>query len=108
MTINVSLTVTGAGAPVFSGASVYHALGYQTKLAPGAMFVVFGSGLGPASLAAGSAPDYPITLGGTSITLIPASGGQAIDARMVYTVAGQIAGLLPSSIAPGTYAMRVT
>jgi uncharacterized protein (TIGR03437 family) len=108
LTINVSLTVTGAGAPVFSGASVYNALGYQTKLAPGAMFVVFGSGMGPASLAAGSAPDYPNTLGGTSITLTPASGGPAINARIVYTVASQIAGLLPSSIAPGTYAMRVT
>lgn len=107
LTINVSLTIAGAGAPVFSSGGVYNALGYQTKLAPGGMFVVFGSGLGPASLAAGSAPDYPNTLGGTSVTLTPASGGPAINARLVYTVAGQVAGLLPSSIAPGTYAMRV-
>jgi uncharacterized protein (TIGR03437 family) len=75
---------------------------------PGAVFVIFGSGMGPASLAAGTGPDYPATLGGTAITFTPAAGGSPINAKMVYTVAGQIAGLLPSSIAPGTYAVLVT
>jgi uncharacterized protein (TIGR03437 family) len=104
----VTLTVAGAGAPTFSATSVYNALGYQTKLAPGVVFVVFGTAMGPGSLAAGAGPNYPTELSGTSITLTPAAGGPAINARMVYTVAGQVAGLLPSSISPGTYAMRIT
>jgi uncharacterized protein (TIGR03437 family) len=108
VSFSVTLTVTGAGAPIFSATGVVNALGYQNKLAPDTVFVIFGSGMGPANLAAGSAPDYPTTLGGTSITFTPAAGGTAVNARMVYTTAGQIAGLLPSSIAPGTYAVRVT
>ena len=62
--------------------------------------------MGPATLAAGAAP-YATSLGGTSITFTPAAGGAAINAKLVYSAAGQVAGLLPSSIAPGTYAMRV-
>lgn len=104
----VTLTVSGAGAPVFLGSSVLNATGYQNKLAPGTIFVIFGSGMGPASIIFGSGPNYPVTLGGTSITFTPASGGAPITAKMVYSSAGQIAGLLPSSITPGVYAVRVT
>jgi uncharacterized protein (TIGR03437 family) len=106
LAFSVTLTVTGAGSPAFTSSSVYNALGYQTKLAPGAVFVIFGSAMGPASIAFGG-PDYPASLAGTSITFTPA-GGAAINARIVYTVAGQVAGLLPSSIAPGTYGVRVS
>jgi uncharacterized protein (TIGR03437 family) len=107
-TFAVTLTVTGAGAPVFSASSVLNALGYQAKLAPDTVFVIFGSGMGPATLAAGTGPNYPQSLSGTSITFTPQGGGTAINAKIVYTSAGQVAGLLPSSIAPGTYAVRVT
>jgi uncharacterized protein (TIGR03437 family) len=103
----VTLTVTGANAPAFASGAVLNALGYQPKLAPGAVFVVFGSGMGPASLTSGS-PDYPTTVAGTSITFTPSGGGSAVNARIVYTLAGQVAALLPSSAASGTYAMRVT
>ncbi|MBS1858994.1 MAG: hypothetical protein JST11_26715 [Acidobacteria bacterium] len=107
LTFSVTLTVTGAGAPVINSGAIYNALGYQTRLAPGAVFVIFGSAMGPASLATGTGPDYPTTLSGTAVTFTPTSGGNPINAKMVYTVAGQIAGLLPSSIAPGAYAVRV-
>jgi uncharacterized protein (TIGR03437 family) len=107
LTFGVSLTVTGAGAPAFSTGAVLNALGYQDKLAPNTVFVIFGSGMGPAALAAATGPNYPTTVGGTSVTFTPAAGGAAISARMVYSSAGQVAGLLPSSIAPGTYAVRV-
>jgi uncharacterized protein (TIGR03437 family) len=103
----VSLTVNGASAPSFTAANMRNALGYQAKLAPGAMFVIFGSGLGPAALTAAAGPDYPATLSGTAVTLTPANGAP-VNARMVYTSAGQLAGLLPSSLTPGTYAVRVT
>jgi uncharacterized protein (TIGR03437 family) len=107
LTFSVTLTVTGAGAPSFTAAGVINALGYQTRLAPGTVFVVFGSAMGPSTLAAASGPNYPDTVGGTSITLTPASGGSAVNAKMVYAAAGQVAGLLPSSVAPGTYSMRI-
>ncbi len=94
--------------PAISSNGVVNATGYQTKVTPDSVFVIFGSGMGPASLAAGSAPNYPTALAGTSITFTPVSGGAAISAKLIYTIAGQVAGLLPSSIAPGTYAVRVT
>ena len=105
---SVTLTVTGAGAPVFTSAGVVNASGYQNKLAPDTVFVIFGSGMGPSTLASATAPNYPNNLSGTSITFTPAGGGAAISAKMIYTFAGQIAGLLPSSITPGTYAVQVT
>lgn len=107
-TFTVTLTVNGAGAPTFTSDGVVNALGYQTKLAPGAVFVVFGGGMGPSTLATASAPDYPLALGGTSVTFTPGSGATPISARMIYSSAGQVAGLLPSSVTPGVYAVRVT
>jgi uncharacterized protein (TIGR03437 family) len=94
--------------PALSTAGILNASGYQNQLAPDTVFVIFGSGLGPAAIASASAPNYPISVGGTSVTFTPAAGGTGIPAKMIYSIAGQIAGLLPSSIAPGTYAVTVT
>ena len=93
--------------PGIKSNGVVNASGYQTKLAPDTVFAIFGSAIGPETLAAAAGPDYPLALAGTSITFTPVAGGAAINARMIYTVAGQVAGLLPSSIAPGEYAVRV-
>ena len=93
---------------MFSSSGVLNATGYQNKLAPDTVLVIFGSAMGPTSLATGPGSNYPTSLAGTSITFTPAAGGAAINAKMVYSIAGQIAGLLPSSITPGTYAVRVT
>jgi uncharacterized protein (TIGR03437 family) len=108
LNFGVTLTVSGAGAPAFNASSVLNALGYQSKLAPDTVFVIFGSGMGPSALAAAAGPDYPTSVGGTSVTFTPAAGGSPINAKMLYASAGQLAGLLPSSIAPGNYAVRVT
>jgi uncharacterized protein (TIGR03437 family) len=94
--------------PAIRSNGIVNASGYQATLAPDTVFVIFGSGLGPASIATASAPNYPTTLGGTSITFTPASGGTPVVAHLVYTVATQVAGILPSSITPGTYAVSVT
>ncbi|HEY1755290.1 MAG TPA: hypothetical protein VGG72_07825 [Bryobacteraceae bacterium] len=93
--------------PVITANGVLNASGYQTTLAPDTVFVIFGAAMGPASIATASAPDYPTILSGTSITFTPAAGGGAVSAKMIYSLAGQVAGLLPSSIVPGTYAVRV-
>jgi uncharacterized protein (TIGR03437 family) len=105
---SVTLTVTGAGAPAINSGGIVNATGYQNTLAPDTVFVIFGSGMGPVTLSGASAPNYPTSLNGTSITFTPSSGGAAIAAKMIYSSATQVAGLLPSSITPGTYAVRVT
>ena len=87
---------------------IANANGYQTTLAPGVTFVIFGSGLGPASIVIAPATDYQTSLAGTSVSFTPVSGGAPIDAKIVYTLDTQLAGLLPSSAQPGTYAVRVT
>jgi uncharacterized protein (TIGR03437 family) len=106
--LSVVLAGTALAQPVITSGGIANATGYQATLAPDTVFVVFGSGLGPATLATASAPHYPASVGGTSITFTPTAGGAAINAKMVYSVASQIAGLLPSSIAPGSYSVQVT
>jgi uncharacterized protein (TIGR03437 family) len=77
-------------------------------VARGSWFVIYGTGLGPATIFIQSAPPYPTVLSGTSITFTPASGGTPVSALMYYTLAGQIAGMLPSSTAVGAYNVTVT
>ncbi|MCW5977539.1 MAG: hypothetical protein KIT09_05660 [Bryobacteraceae bacterium] len=88
--------------PVVNGGS------YANTIAPGSIFVVFGTNLaGDAILQAPSLP-LATSLGGVSIRFTPSGGGSAIDALMVYTTRNQIAGLLPSAAAPGRYTVTVT
>lgn len=98
--------VIALGQPVVN--SVVNAFGYQAELAPGAVFTAFGAGLGPASLVTAPDTNYQESLGGTSVSFTPSGGGAAIAGRILYTLATAAAGLLPSSTAPGTYAVRVT
>ncbi len=92
--------------PAITG--VVNAANYSTGIAQGSIFVVFGSNLGPAQLA--SAPGYPLTttLSGTSIKFTPAAGGPAFDALVVYTSAGQVAGLLQSQAPTGNYNVTIS
>ncbi|MGH9657591.1 MAG: hypothetical protein ACRD96_03545 [Bryobacteraceae bacterium] len=85
---------------------VLNASSYQADVARGSFFVVFGSNMGPATLALAGAP-FPAELAGTRVTFTPAAGGTAIDARIWYTSAGQLAALLPYSTASGDYDVRV-
>jgi uncharacterized protein (TIGR03437 family) len=106
--VPVSLQVKAAGvvaAPIIG--AIVNATGYQAKLAPDTVFTVFGSNLGPASIVLGQT-NYTTNLGGTSISFVPSAGGTAIPAKIVYTVGGQVAALLPSSITPGTYTANLT
>ena len=98
---------SGQGAVTIAAGGIVNAVGYQSKLAPDTVFVIFGENMGPSTLTAGS-PNYQTVLGGTSITFTPASGGAPVSAKIVYTIASQVAGLLPSSIAPGDYAVTVS
>ena len=86
---------------------VLNASSYLLDIARGSWFVIFGSNIGPASLASASGSPFPTELVGTRVTFTPAAGGTATDARLWYTSAGQLAGLLPSSAPAGDYDVRV-
>lgn len=96
-----------SAAPSITAGGIVNANGYQPLLSPGVVFVIFGSGLGPGTLAGASAPNYPESLAETRVTFARA-GSAAVGARVVYTVATQVAGLLPSSVTPGEYSVTVT
>ena len=87
--------------------SVLNASSYQADIARGSWFVVFGSNMGPPNIILAPGTPFPTELSGTRVTYTPAAGGSAIDARLWYTLAGQLAGLLPSSAAAGAYDVRV-
>ena len=87
---------------------VANASSYKGPLAPGMVFVVFGKGMGPSSISTAVAPNYPEILSGTSIKLTPSTGAGAINARMVYSLNSQLGAVLPSSVAPGAYELRVS
>src|SRR5271166_4249893 len=106
--LTVFIAIALHAQPVIQPNGIVNASGYQPQLAPGTVFVVFGSGLGPATIQTASALNYPPLLAGTAISFTPAAGGDPSAANLVYTLATQVAGILPSSVAPGTYNVIVT
>jgi len=101
-------TVALAQPVIRSANGVLNASSGLPDVAKGSWFVIFGTGLGPATIAVQSGPPYPAELSGTSIAFTPVSGGAPIAALMYYTVATQIAGLLPSGTPTGAYRVTVT
>ena len=106
------LTAFAASAAAPAITSVVNAASYiplgntGSGIAQGAFFVVFGSGLGPASISIASMP-YPTSLSNTMITVTPASG-TAVTAYLYYSVDGQVAGILPSNTPIGPASVTVT
>ncbi len=104
----VALIVPAMAQPAIRAENgVLNASSYQPDIARGSWFVIFGSNMGPATLAIASGVPFPTELTGRRVTFTPAAGGTAIDARLWYTSAGQLAGLLASSAAAGDYDVRV-
>jgi uncharacterized protein (TIGR03437 family) len=75
-------------------------------IAPGSIFIVKGSGLGPSTLAVASAPFQSTTLNGTSAAVTV--NGTTVNALMYYTSDKQIAALLPSNTPTGTATITAT
>lgn len=78
-------------------------------IAQGSIFVIFGLGMGPASVT------YPLGLplptsvpaaNGTSVSI--SGGGTTVDAYIVYTSAGQVGAILPSTAHTGDANVTVT
>src|SRR5437016_5360596 len=80
----------------------------NSGIAQGSIFIVFGQNLGPAAIAQVSRFPLPTSQGlaGTSIKI--AVGGTTVDAIMLYTLATQVAAVLPSNTPIGTGTLTVT
>src|SRR5579871_25248 len=108
--VTISLTATGANVPTLS--SLTNAASNITPglpnagIAPGAIFVVYGTNLGPSKIDYSPQPFQSTTLSGTSISITV--GGVRKDALMLYTSANQVAALLPSDTPPGPGGATVT
>ena len=76
------------------------------SLAQGSIFSVFGSSMGPAALAQSTSFPLPTELAGTSVQVTVA--GTTVDCIMLFTVAGQLAVILPSNTPLGDGTLTVT
>ena len=101
-------TVPLSAAPVIqqimNGASYLY---FNSPIAPGAVFVIKGSGLGPANIVVSPTPFKSTTVGGTSVAVTV--GSTTVNALMYYASDGQVAALLPSNTptnqGPGMFAV---
>jgi uncharacterized protein (TIGR03437 family) len=75
-------------------------------IAEGSIFVIYGSGLGPAAISIAPTLPFGTTLSGTSVTI--AAGGQNYAAFLVYTVSSQVAAVMPSNVPAGAATVTVT
>ena len=78
----------------------------NSPIAQGAIFNVFGSGMGPATLVQSSGFPVPTSLAGTSMTVTV--GSVTVKPLILYTSDAQIAAVLPSSTPVGTASLVVT
>jgi uncharacterized protein (TIGR03437 family) len=78
----------------------------NSGIAQGSLFVVYGTNLGPATLAIVTAFPLHTTIGGTSIQVTV--GTTTVDAIMYYSSATQVAAILPSRTPTGTGTVKVT
>jgi uncharacterized protein (TIGR03437 family) len=75
-------------------------------IAQGSMFVVTGTGMGPDAIQHAFSYPLPTNLAGTSVRVTV--GGVAKDCIMLYTVAIQVAAVLPSSTPTGSGTLAVS
>ena len=101
-----------AANPAIAASGVKNAASYSDPALPngaiaqGSIFNVFGSSMGPASLAYASALPLPTTLSGTQVSVTV--NGATVPCFMIYTSAGQVAAILPSTTSVGTGTITVS
>lgn len=102
---------TAFAQPVVNDGGILNAASYANSrlpngaIAQGSIFVIFGARMGPAAIAQAGFP-LQTTLAGTSVRVT--SGGTNVDCFLVYTLAGQVAALLPSNTPVGNATLTVT
>jgi uncharacterized protein (TIGR03437 family) len=124
---DITLTFTGAGTITTGGtgggggggttpgpviSDVLDGAGYTKNIAQGSIFVVKGTNLAPSGVVSFSVPRPTVTTSGVKITFTPTGGGAGTDCYLVYTYNSggvtQLAAILPSNVATGTYNVTVT
>jgi uncharacterized protein (TIGR03437 family) len=119
----IALTVTGSGTITTGGTvgpappivtAVLDAASNTAGVAQGGIFIVKGTNLCPTEnpTAVYNVPRPTVGSDGVKITFTPAAGGTATDTLLWYEYnpggASQLAGILPSTVAPGNYNVTVT
>jgi len=124
---NLTLSFSGQGTITLGGSStggtggttattptvtaVLDAASNTAKVAQGSIFIVKGTNLSASGYTSFGFP-LPQSSGGVSITFTLASGGTGTNAYLVYTYnesgVNQLAAILPSTVAPGSYNVTVT
>lgn len=108
----MAVAVTAALAQTPTITAVENAASYvppglpNSGIAQGSLFVVKGTNLGPAALAIATTFPLPGSIGGTSVTVTV--GSTTVNAVMYYSLAAQIAAILPSKTPTGTGTVKVT
>ncbi|HTC89599.1 MAG TPA: hypothetical protein VK686_14930 [Bryobacteraceae bacterium] len=100
--LDAQVTVSAA----VNAASYLNASLPNGNLTQGGAFVVFGKGLGPAQTAVVNAFPLPNNLAGTSVSVTV--GGTTVPCIMLYTLATQVAAVVPSRTPVGSGTMVVT
>lgn len=108
--IFLSLAMAAMAQPVVT--AVQDGAAYTNGIAPGAVFVVKGTGLSAAGTATGTPPMYQATLNNVRLSMTAVTGGAAVTPLMLYTYnaggVNQLAAMLPSNAVAGAYDLRVT
>jgi uncharacterized protein (TIGR03437 family) len=110
--VSAALIVSATAQPKINTNGIVNVASYavaglpDSSIAQGSIFVIFGANMGPATLVGVGSFPIPPTLGGTSVKIV--AGGQTLDAPMFYTIAGQVAAIMPSNTPVGTAAVTVT
>jgi uncharacterized protein (TIGR03437 family) len=78
----------------------------NSGIAQGAIFLIFGFGMGPTDIAIAPAPFQSTSLSNTSVAVTVS--GVTVNAPMYYTSASQVAALLPSNTPAGAGTLTVS
>lgn len=108
------LSLPAVAQPVIASLGVRNGASYalpplpNSSIAQGSIFIVFGQNLGPAKIVQVSSFPLPTSegLSGTSIQVTV--NGTTVNAIMLYTLATQVAAVLPSTTPVGTGNLTVT
>jgi uncharacterized protein (TIGR03437 family) len=103
-------TEAPSGPPAIT--AVQDAASNTPEIAQGSIFIVKGSNLSAAGYTPFAAPRPTVSSDGVKVTFTPAAGGTRTDAYLVYLYnqdgVNQIACILPSTVAVGSYNVTVT
>src|SRR5271163_2596091 len=104
--------VAASAQPSINANGIVNAASYSipglpnSSIAQGSIFAIFGTNLGPSTLQEAGAFPLPTNLGGTSVTI--KSGSQTFQAPIIYSIATQVAAILPSTVPVGPVSATVS